>query len=64
MLKYLQSWQIVGQAVEEILKDYPRLRLTHGRKVFSCKTFRLVAIHDDFSMLYICILYIYLTVII
>ncbi|KAL6004936.1 hypothetical protein ACLOJK_005494 [Asimina triloba] len=26
------SWGIVGQRVVDILKDYPRLRLTHGRK--------------------------------
>lgn len=30
----LQSWPAVAQCVHDVLKDYPRLRLTHGRKVF------------------------------
>ncbi|KAL9163524.1 hypothetical protein ABFS82_06G046200 [Erythranthe guttata] len=32
-----KSWASVGQAVEEILKEYPRLRLTHGRKVLEVR---------------------------
>ncbi|KAI3458287.1 hypothetical protein Pfo_014950 [Paulownia fortunei] len=32
-----KSWTIVGQAVQEILKEYPRLRLTHGRKVLEVR---------------------------
>ena len=28
-----QSWTTIAQYVHNILKDYPRLRLTHGRKV-------------------------------
>lgn len=30
---HCQSWDVVAQCVDDILKDYPRLRLTHGRKV-------------------------------
>lgn len=30
---YFQSWVAVAESVHNILKDYPRLRLTHGRKV-------------------------------
>ncbi|KAF7824885.1 trehalose-phosphate phosphatase A-like [Senna tora] len=30
-------WDIVGQRVVDILKDYPRLRLTHGRKVLEVR---------------------------
>lgn len=29
----LQSWPTIAQYVHDVLKDYPRLRLTHGRKV-------------------------------
>ncbi|KAL3647463.1 hypothetical protein CASFOL_008431 [Castilleja foliolosa] len=32
-----KSWSFVGQSVEEILKRYPRLRLTHGRKVLEVR---------------------------
>lgn len=28
-----QYWAVVAQRVHDILKNYPRLRLTHGRKV-------------------------------
>ncbi|KAL2472002.1 putative trehalose-phosphate phosphatase G [Abeliophyllum distichum] len=31
------SWPIVAQFVYDILKDYPRLRLTHGRKVLEVR---------------------------
>ncbi|KAG4936561.1 hypothetical protein JHK85_051480 [Glycine max] len=36
-LTQLQSWQIVGQRVYDVLKEYPRLRLTHGRKVLEVR---------------------------
>ncbi|CAA0834591.1 Trehalose-phosphate phosphatase A [Striga hermonthica] len=32
-----KSWSLVGQLVEEILSRYPRLRLTHGRKVLEVR---------------------------
>ncbi|KAH1248236.1 Trehalose-phosphate phosphatase A [Glycine max] len=32
-----ESWQIVGQHVYDILKEYPRLRVTHGRKVLEVR---------------------------
>ncbi|KAG4392325.1 hypothetical protein GLYMA_04G119700v4 [Glycine max] len=32
-----KSWQIVGQRVYDVLKEYPRLRLTHGRKVLEVR---------------------------
>ncbi|KAH6804164.1 Haloacid dehalogenase-like hydrolase superfamily protein [Perilla frutescens var. frutescens] len=32
-----KSWNTVGHAVQEILKEYPRLRLTHGRKVLEVR---------------------------
>ncbi|KAM1368372.1 hypothetical protein PS1_001709 [Malus domestica] len=32
-----KSWPAVAQCVDEILKDYPRLRLTHGRKVLEVR---------------------------
>ncbi|XP_051143202.1 trehalose-phosphate phosphatase A-like [Andrographis paniculata] len=32
-----QCWTTVGQSVEGILKNYPRLRLTHGRKVLEVR---------------------------
>ncbi|CAA3024320.1 trehalose-phosphate phosphatase A [Olea europaea subsp. europaea] len=32
-----KSWKVLGQHVEEILKNYPRLRLTHGRKVLEIR---------------------------
>ncbi len=28
-----QSWGALAEKVESVLKDYPTLRLTHGRKV-------------------------------
>lgn len=31
---YIQNWNVVAQCVNDVLKDYPSLRLTHGRKVF------------------------------
>ncbi|CAL2243441.1 unnamed protein product [Prunus armeniaca] len=33
----LQSWPAVAQCVHDVLKDYPRLRLTHGRKVLEVR---------------------------
>ncbi|XP_020215083.1 trehalose-phosphate phosphatase A [Cajanus cajan] len=32
-----KSWDLVGQRVHDVLKDYPRLRLTHGRKVLEVR---------------------------
>ncbi|XP_028753478.1 trehalose-phosphate phosphatase A isoform X1 [Neltuma alba] len=32
-----KNWNMVGQKVHDILKDYPRLRLTHGRKVLEVR---------------------------
>ncbi|XP_050376659.1 probable trehalose-phosphate phosphatase F [Argentina anserina] len=32
-----KNWSIIGQRVHDILKDYPRLRLTHGRKVLEVR---------------------------
>ncbi|CAK9146945.1 unnamed protein product [Ilex paraguariensis] len=32
-----KSWPTVAQCVHDILKDYPRLRLTHGRKVLEVR---------------------------
>ncbi|PON56256.1 Trehalose-phosphatase [Parasponia andersonii] len=32
-----KSWDLVAQCVQDILKDYPRLRLTHGRKVLEVR---------------------------
>ncbi|KAA8533855.1 hypothetical protein F0562_031372 [Nyssa sinensis] len=32
-----KSWTTIGQCVHEILKNYPRLRLTHGRKVLEVR---------------------------
>ncbi|KAK4431626.1 Trehalose-phosphate phosphatase A [Sesamum alatum] len=32
-----KCWTIVGQSVEKILREYPRLRLTHGRKVLEVR---------------------------
>ncbi|KAK4285134.1 hypothetical protein QN277_001875 [Acacia crassicarpa] len=32
-----KNWKTVGQRVFDILKDYPRLRLTHGRKVLEVR---------------------------
>ncbi|XP_057951827.1 trehalose-phosphate phosphatase A-like isoform X2 [Malania oleifera] len=32
-----QSWSTIAERVEGILKDYPRLRLTHGRKVLEVR---------------------------
>ncbi|KAH6794968.1 Haloacid dehalogenase-like hydrolase superfamily protein [Perilla frutescens var. hirtella] len=31
------SWPVIAQYVHDILKDYPRLRLTHGRKVLEIR---------------------------
>ncbi|KAK4486400.1 hypothetical protein RD792_009074 [Penstemon davidsonii] len=31
------SWPVIAQLVHDILKDYPRLRLTHGRKVLEVR---------------------------
>lgn len=33
LFMHRQSWNVVAERVYDILKDYPRLRLTHGRKV-------------------------------
>ncbi|XP_024027895.1 trehalose-phosphate phosphatase A isoform X2 [Morus notabilis] len=32
-----KNWNLVAQCVHNILKDYPRLRLTHGRKVLEVR---------------------------
>ncbi|XVF10793.1 hypothetical protein REPUB_Repub07fG0213800 [Reevesia pubescens] len=32
-----KNWPIIAQCVHDILKDYPRLRLTHGRKVLEIR---------------------------
>ncbi|KAI4332664.1 hypothetical protein L6164_017554 [Bauhinia variegata] len=32
-----KNWDTVGQCVNELLEDYPRLRLTHGRKVLEIR---------------------------
>lgn len=32
-----KSWETVAQRVHDVLKDYPRLRLTHGRKVLEVR---------------------------
>lgn len=32
-LELFQCWMKIAESVDGILKDYPRLRLTHGRKV-------------------------------
>ncbi|XP_059643875.1 probable trehalose-phosphate phosphatase F [Cornus florida] len=32
-----KSWPTVAQRVHDVLKDYPRLRLTHGRKVLEVR---------------------------
>lgn len=32
-----KSWDLVGQCVHDVLKGYPRLRLTHGRKVLEVR---------------------------
>ncbi|XP_063938483.1 probable trehalose-phosphate phosphatase G isoform X3 [Daucus carota subsp. sativus] len=32
-----ESWATVAQRVHDVLKDYPRLRLTHGRKVLEVR---------------------------
>lgn len=29
----IQNWDLVGRRVNDVLKGFPRLRLTHGRKV-------------------------------
>lgn len=35
LLIWLQNWSTIAQRVHDVLKDYPRLRLTHGRKVIT-----------------------------
>ncbi|KAL8226940.1 hypothetical protein R6Q57_016772 [Mikania cordata] len=32
-----KSWRVVAQHVHDVLKNYPRLRLTHGRKVLEVR---------------------------
>ncbi|PON92962.1 Trehalose-phosphatase [Trema orientale] len=32
-----KNWPLIAQIVHDILKDYPRLRLTHGRKVLEIR---------------------------
>lgn len=32
-----KKWPVIAQCVHDILKDYPRLRLTHGRKVLEVR---------------------------
>ncbi|OIV99412.1 hypothetical protein TanjilG_17222 [Lupinus angustifolius] len=32
-----KNWDLVGQCVHDVLKGYPRLRLTHGRKVLEVR---------------------------
>ncbi|XP_057457008.1 trehalose-phosphate phosphatase A-like isoform X2 [Lotus japonicus] len=32
-----KNWNLVGQRVNDVLKGYPRLRLTHGRKVLEVR---------------------------
>lgn len=32
-----KNWPIIAQLVHDVLKDYPRLRLTHGRKVLEVR---------------------------
>ncbi|KDP22419.1 hypothetical protein JCGZ_26250 [Jatropha curcas] len=32
-----QSWTVVAQCVDNVIKNYPRLRLTHGRKVLEVR---------------------------
>uniref|UniRef100_A0A7N0V5Z6 Trehalose 6-phosphate phosphatase n=1 Tax=Kalanchoe fedtschenkoi TaxID=63787 RepID=A0A7N0V5Z6_KALFE len=32
-----KNWPIIAQCVHDLLKDYPRLRLTHGRKVLEVR---------------------------
>lgn len=32
-----KSWPTIAQIVHDVLKDYPRLRLTHGRKVLEVR---------------------------
>ncbi|ONI06707.1 hypothetical protein PRUPE_5G075400 [Prunus persica] len=32
-----KNWSTIAQSVHDILKDYPRLRLTHGRKVLEVR---------------------------
>ncbi|KAK3010765.1 hypothetical protein RJ639_012879 [Escallonia herrerae] len=32
-----KSWKTVGECVHDVLKNYPRLRLTHGRKVLEVR---------------------------
>ncbi|KAK9059223.1 hypothetical protein SSX86_021842 [Deinandra increscens subsp. villosa] len=36
-IELLQSWPIIAQRVHDVLKDYPRLILTHGRKVLEIR---------------------------
>jgi hypothetical protein len=32
--KKMQKWSELAQQVKSVLKDYPKLRLTQGRKVY------------------------------
>ncbi|KAF6152425.1 hypothetical protein GIB67_038048 [Kingdonia uniflora] len=32
-----KHWSTIGQCVQDLLKDYPRLRVTHGRKVLEVR---------------------------
>lgn len=42
---YLQCWKTIGESVNDLLKQYPRLRLTHGRKVSLCAFFPFSSMH-------------------
>ncbi|GKV17593.1 hypothetical protein SLEP1_g28073 [Rubroshorea leprosula] len=33
----VESWETVGQCVLDVIKNYPRLRMTHGRKVLEIR---------------------------
>jgi hypothetical protein len=46
---YLQLWTTVAQLVHDVLKEYPHLRLTHGRKVF----FRANILPEQYSLFFI-----------
>ncbi|KAL3652024.1 hypothetical protein CASFOL_001705 [Castilleja foliolosa] len=44
----LKGWSLIGQSVEEILKRYSRLRLTHGRKgLMNCDNVLPIYVGDD-----------------
>lgn len=40
--EFLQYWTTIAQRVQKTLKNYPHLRLTHGRKVCLKKACRLI----------------------